>query len=119
GAYDITIELVRCAPELHEPDEVRPLHTGFEVKYKGPDTDEEIVPLPRHRLFVDEKDAPLGHGLDEEVSGAPKLFLDALYVSSLRDIRRTYQRAFKAALFARRFDLSARPFADYAQSEIG
>jgi hypothetical protein len=34
------------------------------------------------------------------------LFLKLLYTSTLRDMRRTYQRAFKALLFARRFELS-------------
>jgi hypothetical protein len=42
-----------------------------------------------------------------------------LYVSSLRDIRRTYQRAFKALLLTDRFKLSADPVGDDGQSELG
>ena len=37
----------------------------------------------------------------------------------MRDIRRTYQRAFKALLFLRRFNLSAKPTAPFKQSELG
>jgi hypothetical protein len=40
------------------------------------------------------------------------------YASTLRDIRRTYQRAFKALLFSHRFELSARPRAGEG-SELG
>lgn len=40
-------------------------------------------------------------------------------MSTLRDIRRTYQRAFKSLLIAYRFGLSAETFSDYAQSELG
>ena len=42
------------------------------------------------------------------LSAGAAAYLGGLYVSSLRDIRRTYQRAFKALLFAHRFALSAR-----------
>jgi hypothetical protein len=119
GAYDIVIELVRTAPMFSAASEAGPLHTGFALRYVGPDTHGEAVPLPLHRLFIRDKAGPLSTGLDETVSGVAKQLLDTLYVSSLRDVRRTYQRAFKALLFARRFDLHARPFADYAQSEIG
>ncbi|WP_344927701.1 neuraminidase-like domain-containing protein [Streptosporangium carneum] len=50
---------------------------------------------------------------------AAAAWLDGLYTSSLRDIRRTYQRAFKALLLAHRFGLSARPERGYRQSELG
>ncbi|MFI0484414.1 neuraminidase-like domain-containing protein [Actinomadura sp. 9N215] len=46
-------------------------------------------------------------------------WLNGLYTSSLRDIRRTYQRAFKALLVAHRFGLSAEPVPGYRQSELG
>jgi hypothetical protein len=119
GAYDISIELVRCAPDFEDADDVHPIHTGFELSYVGPDTDGRVVPLPLHRLFLDEKERRLGDGLGQKLEGSAQKFLDTLYVSSLRDVRRTYQRAFKALLLARRFDLHARTFADYGQSEIG
>jgi hypothetical protein len=44
--------------------------------------------------------------------------LNGYYSSSLRDIRRTYQRAFKALLFAHRFPLSSKRRAD-GHSELG
>ena len=119
GAYEITIELSRCPPEFADADDVHPLHTGFELKYKGADTEGRAEPLPLHRLFLSDKDGGLGKGLEKTVDGAAKQLLDTLYVSSLRDVRRTYQRAFKSLLFALRFDLHAKPFADYGQSEIG
>lgn len=119
GAYDIAIELFRCPPRFADADDVHPLHTGFELSYIGPDTGGRVEPLPLHRLFIADKDGTLGKGLNERIGGAAKQFLDTRYVSSLRDVRRTYQRAFKALLFALRFDLHARTFADYGQSEIG
>jgi len=44
-----------------------------------------------------------------ELTGTAAAFLRNTYESSLRDIRRTYQRAFKALMFVHRFGLSARP----------
>ncbi len=119
GAYEITIELCRDAPEVDAEGHLHALRTGFELAYRGPDTDGRVVPLPLHRLFVADKDGPLDAGMGETVPAPVKQLLAGLYVSSLRDIRRTYQRAFKALLFARRFGLGAAPFADYAQSELG
>lgn len=54
-------------------------------------------------------------GPDEQAAA----YLDLHYPSTLRDIRRTYQRAFKALLFAERFRLSARLVHGYHQSELG
>ena len=119
GAYDIEIEIVRLPRKFTDSSEVHPLHTGFELRYSGPDTRDEVVALPLHRLFIRDKEGPLSQGLDKSTTGVAKQLLDLLYVSSLRDVRRTYQRAFKALLFARRFELHARSFADYAQSELG
>lgn len=119
GAYDITIDFVRCATTMDDLEDEHVLHTGFELKYSGPDSNDDLIAIPRHRLYVDKKDDTLAHALRKQVKGVPLAFLDKLYVSTLRDMRRTYQRAFKALLFAHRFDLSAERFADYAQSEIG
>ena len=77
------------------------MHTGLEIKYAGPDSCGERVALPRHRLFAIDKNGPLGAGITVQSAGAAS-FLATLYTSSLRDIRRTYQRAFKALLFAHR-----------------
>ena len=108
GAYEIEVELVQ-----HEPDFVHPplhrQHTGFEIKYRGPDTQEHMSTLPRSHLFRTHVDQPLSvAGLSPAAEG----FLHDRYGSSLRDIRRTYQRAFKALLFVHRFALSAQPRKD-------
>jgi hypothetical protein len=118
GAYDLTVEFVQCAPVFDRKD-VKPAHTGFQLKYSGPDTDGKLVVVPRERLFIAFKDAPLDQGLDLASPGKAQEFLHRLYVSTLRDVRRTYQRAFKAALFARRLRLSVKPESDDGQSELG
>src|SRR5262249_48250117 len=90
-----------------------------EVKYRGPDSGERLAAIPLDRLYREHKDHTLGSGL-EALGGHPAgQFLDAHYTSSLRDIRRTYQRAFKAVLFAHRFRLHARTASDHRGSELG
>ena len=106
GAYEITVELIRPAFEFATAEQVHALHAGLEVKYAGPDSCGECMPIPRRQLFRMQKDAPLAQGIAPQSAGAT-LFLQRHYVSSFRDIRRTYQRAFKALLFAHRFALSA------------
>lgn len=106
GAYHLCVEFTRPAPRFSDDDQVHPQHTGFQLKYSGPDTDGCRTEVPHSRLFVERKDATLGDGI-ECLSGAAAAYLGGRYVSSLRDIRRTYQRAFKALLLASRFRLSA------------
>ncbi|SDZ49779.1 hypothetical protein SAMN05421684_5787 [Asanoa ishikariensis] len=115
GAYRLRIDLVRPRPAYRATDEPRPAAGGFTLEYAGPDTGDELVVVPRSRLFLERKDGTLADGIDGPAAG----FLRARYVSSVRDIRRTYQRAFGALLFAHRFGLSARPLADDGQSELG
>ena len=100
GAYDLTLELVRPVP-----DHPHRQHAGFEVKYAGPDSDCERVVIPHRQLFSTAKDQPLGEGITG-LSPAASLYLNRYYTSTFRDIRRTYQRAFKALLFAHRLSLS-------------
>lgn len=106
GAYEITIELTQPAPSFSSADQVHPQHTGFQLKYAGPDSNNELVEVPQDRLFQLYKDNPLGDGIVSP-SAAATAFLGQLYVGSLRDIRRTYQRAFKALLFTYPLMLSA------------
>jgi hypothetical protein len=126
GVYEIAVEFEQREPTFAGPDDIRPAHTGFRLDYAGPDSGGEPIPVPLDRLFVDHVDTTLGTGLgpqgdrpgldpDENAIG----YLDGRYVSSLRDIRRTYQRAFKALLFSGRFGLSARPDHAFHQSELG
>lgn len=119
GAYDITIEYRHCGPGNDDLEEARAQATGFQLKYEGPDSHDKLVTIPRSRLYIAKKDGRLSDEIADVIGGAPRTFLDEQYTSTLRDVRRTYQRAFKALLFAHRFGLSAVPFADYAQSEIG
>ncbi len=116
GAYQITVEFTQ--PEaVFTQEETCPQHTGFQVKYCGPDSEDHLVTIPLDRLYRDEQDAPLGAKIDR--SGAGETFMSLHFTSTLRDMRRTYQRAFKALLFAHRFGLSAKPITEYGQSEIG
>jgi hypothetical protein len=102
GAYEMTIELVRP-----DPDHPHHQHAGFEVKYAGPDSRGERVVIPNRQLFSILKDKPWGDGIAGLSQGA-SLYLNRYYTSSFRDIRRTYQRAFKALLFAHRLALFGR-----------
>jgi len=105
GAYELTAELVQPAPEFGDDEQVRSQHTGFQVKYSGPDSDARRTEIPHCRLFVLQKDQSLADGITGLSPGAAA-YLNGVYLSSLRDIRRTYQRAFKALLFTQRFALS-------------
>ena len=117
GAYELTVELVRPDPDFASADRVHRVHGGLEIKYAGPDSCGERIALPRHRLFAVDKNQPFGAGISVQ-SSAAAAFLAQLYTSSLRDIRRTYQRAFKALLFAHRLNLRGRPGAEDG-SELG
>ncbi len=115
GAYDLRVEFIQHTPEFLHEDEIRHQHTGFEIKYRGPDTRDELVVIPHEHLFRVRNEGPMRvSGLH----GHPADFLANRYASSLRDIRRTYQRAFKALLFTHRFMLSARSHAGES-SELG
>ena len=96
---------------------MRPRHTGLALVYAGPDSDGARIQIPHRRLMQVLKDKPLSDGLGGLATG-PTNYLATLYVASLRDIRRTYQRAFKALLFVHRFALAAAERPD-APSELG
>jgi len=95
-----------------------PLHTGFQAKYKGPDTGDTLSVMPVRKLFRDSKQETLAHGL--ELKSSASAYLNKHYYSTLRDIRRTYQRAFKAILLVSRYHLSAEPHHhdQYGESEL-
>ena len=117
GAYEIKIAFRRPTPQFHPDREIRRQVTGFQIKYSGPDSGGRRIALPHDRLFVVDKDGPLSAGITTLGADA-SAYLSTLYVGSFRDIRRTYQRAFKALLFAHRFQLSAHRRSDGA-SELG
>ena len=119
GAHEIVIEYSQPAPDFSAGHH-HPARTGFEVKYSGPDSSDCLVVLPRIRLYRDYKDQTLDQGV-EFLAGShnAQAFLKGLYTSTLRDIRRTYQRAFKAVLFAGKFGLTAGRADDDRPSELG
>ncbi|HEX9597291.1 MAG TPA: neuraminidase-like domain-containing protein, partial [Anaerolineales bacterium] len=118
GVYDLTIEFEQPQSEFMRAEDVCPQVSGFQLKYAGPDTDDEKITVPLQRLFYKEKDAPLDDKL-ENLAGAAQAFLRERYVGTIRDMRRTYMRSFKALLFAHRFALFAQKRADSGQSELG
>jgi hypothetical protein len=129
GCYKLAITLVHTQPDFDNEGNVKPRHTGFQVKYTGPDTGNSLIAIPHNRLYRDKVERTLDEGLQLEglpgEKGVPEQkspgagYLRARYTSSLRDIRRTYQRAFKSALLVHRLALSAKPLAGDPQSELG
>lgn len=117
GAYELIIEFTQPSPLFLSDDQSCPQHTGFQLKYAGPDTRDQLIAIPHYRLFRVSKDKTLHDGI-ANLSPVAASFLSEYYTSSLRDIRRTYQRVFKALLFAHRFGLSAKGSSDH-HSELG
>ena len=117
GAYELIVDYVQPTPAFAEADELFPLHTGLDILYAGPDTGGERIPIPHRNLIQLKKEDILGAGLSGLSPGAAS-YLGQLYVSSLRDIRRTYQRTFKALLFVHHMGLSGEP-RSVGQSELG
>jgi hypothetical protein len=118
GAYQIVVEYSQPAPDFTS-SHLHQQRTGFQLKYAGPDSDGCLVALPLKRLYRDFKDSTLDQGITFlPGSKNAQAFLKAFYTSTIRDIRRTYQRAFKAVLFAGKLGLSAR-HDDDGQSELG
>lgn len=119
GTYELTIELERPQPEFNGPEDLCPLTTGFALEYCGADTDNDFIVVPLDKLFIASKEGPLGEadtGSDLLEAGQ---FLGNLYIVSIRDIRRTFIRAFSALLFTHRYELSAQPTSDTGESELG
>jgi hypothetical protein len=115
GAYEVEIRVAKPARQLDESDTPCVSNTGFELKYEGPDTQGAIVHIPSSNLF------PTTRELDfkpKDVNGKAAEYLDNWYVHSIRDIRRTYQRAFKASLFLAANEISPTPISDDGTSEL-
>ncbi|KAJ3495672.1 hypothetical protein NLG97_g3228 [Lecanicillium saksenae] len=117
GAYQATLVFQQPEPNFDDEDDLKKLKTGFVLQYNGPDTDNCLKVIPLHSLYVSEKDGPLWGG--EERAAAIMDPLALRYVPTIRDMRRTYQRAFKSVLFAYRFCLSARIMPCEQESELG
>jgi hypothetical protein len=125
GTYQFIVEFEQHSPIFDKIEHLIPHKTGFQIKYSGPDTADRLIAIPFNRLFLEYKDITLNRGIEEDLDIASdstsmaRQFLHQKFTSSIRDIRRTYQRAFKSLLFSQRFDLSAKPVADDGQSELG
>ncbi|MFT4066304.1 neuraminidase-like domain-containing protein [Paraburkholderia sp.] len=119
GAYNIDVEFFQNEPEFTGEDDVHPVRTGFEVRYSGADTHGQMIVLPLRKLFCASKDEQLIGKMSFPKGSSAAEYLYLRYTSSLRDIRRTYQRAFKALLFAHRFALDGHPVRPFGQSELG
>ena len=117
GFYELNIELERKPLFFDGPEDVCPQTTGFQLKYNGPDAGMDWLAIPHDKLFQGQKNATLRNGIG--LPDAAQNFLDIHYTSSVRDIRRTYQRAFKAMLLVSRLHLSAQQISDAGQSELG
>jgi hypothetical protein len=120
GAYHITVEYAQPASDFTVVSHLHPQQTGFQVKYARPDSDGVLVTLPLSHLYRDFQDHTLDQGI-QFIAGSKnaQAFLKTFYTSTLRDIRRTYKRAFKAIRLCSKFGLSARPAAENRQSELG
>ncbi len=116
SAYSITIEFRVADPGFNMAENACPHHAGFAVKYRGPDSGDEVRTIPVEHLYQSFTNQPLSVGL--ELTGTVLDSLRLRYSSSLRDIRRTYQRAFKALLFSQRLGLAAHRIPHHRQSEI-
>jgi Tc toxin complex TcA C-terminal TcB-binding domain len=119
GFYELKIELERKPLFFDGPEDVCPQTTGFQLKYNGPDAGMDWLAIPYDKLFQPQKNDTLLEGLREVFPGTAQDFLATHYTSSVRDIRRTYQRAFKAMLFVSHLHLSTQRISDGGQSELG
>ena len=59
----ITIEFKQPAPDFSVESHVRPQHTGFEVKYSGPDSDAAWLPCRFNQLYRDFQNQTLAAGI--------------------------------------------------------
>ncbi|KAF2464646.1 insecticidal toxin complex protein [Lindgomyces ingoldianus] len=120
GAYDITVKFRQPEPNFDDEDDLKRFHTGFVLKYTGLDTEHCLIEVPLKSLYLKKKPEKPHHNSDGPESKITRFHgFDDRYISTLRDIRRTYQRAFKAILFATRLCLSACLSTCEWESELG
>ena len=126
GAYRLTIELERKPFGFSFREEVCPQSSGFQVKYQGPDTQGCKKTISADKLYTEDKNGTLAAPITfptgpngQPLGGTAELFLETFYSSSLRDMRRTYQRVYKSLLFTHRFELAGHTGHHHPGSEIG
>jgi len=106
GTYSITVEVEQKGPNFNHEYALERSTTGFYVKWEVTHAKGHCLVVPFCNLFTNTKDGPLNASVERP--DAASQFQRLQYFSSLRDIRRTYQRAFKAVLFAKKFCLDAK-----------
>ena len=123
GAYNITIKYTQTQPDFQTYEDGCPQTTGFQIKWNGPDTNNELEEIGIEHLYLEKKEGKLVDLIKEvdDINTEPIAcqFLWHQHYGSIRGIRGTYIRAFEALLFAHRFQLSAQPISDNMQSELG
>ena len=117
GMYELSIEVERNPFSFNDPEDVYKQFTGFQLKYNGPDSNESPESIHFNKLFQKNKNSTLQNGL--AITGVASDYLKIRYTSTVRDIRRTYIRVYKALLFVNKLDLSAKIISDNGQSELG
>ena len=118
GAYEITAEFEQRGPLSAGPGDVCRSAPGSRSPTAGPDTAQAGVRDPAAPAVPRRSPGP--HSAPASRSPAARRSSSTAGTRpDLRDIRRTYQRAFKALLFAERFGLSRRRVPGYRQSELG
>lgn len=118
GAYDITVKFRQREPDFDDADDLHRFHTGLDLKYMGPDTANRLITVSQTNLYLKNRSGRLGNDDCKKHESYQGMVSDR-YLTSLRDARRTFQRAFKAVLFAHRFCLSACPSAGEWETELG
>jgi hypothetical protein len=68
GAYEVVIKFKQVEPRFLNLEEANETHTGFEVKYKGPDTADCLRKLPFTHLIQTQKEDGLGSGWEVPAS---------------------------------------------------
>lgn len=117
GTYNLSIDVERNPISFDDQEDVCKVTTGFQLKYAMPDNKEHPVSIPFNMLFQNFKDDMLATGITT-LKGVVDDYLKIRYTSSVRDIRRTYIRSYKALLFAHQLELSAQKNSDNNQSEL-
>jgi hypothetical protein len=119
GAYRINVHFNQISPQFRQLIDIKSTETGFQLKYNDLDTEERPSTIPFSSLILEKKPGRAQELGRTVVNNTAKQYLQLQYISSLRDIRRTYQRTFKAVLYAHRFSLHADKEHCDEQSELG
>lgn len=120
GFHDLSIEFERLALVIDGPEDLCPQITGFQLKYDGPDSGGAWAVIPNDKLFIASKDRDFLADFDLGTVGDAALMaaLRQRYVPTVRDMRATLQRVYKAMLMTARLGLTTRSAADDRHSEL-